>query len=124
MYIDRTAEHLQRNTLASDDVVVLLGPPQVGKTIDDETFLNRIRVVVLGDAKIDSVEDRIQWTKYWGDVKSQLDAEVAYLGSNDKNLHEAVQHWQIDLGRMLSLIADRIRFRPLRDLSRIFDSHL
>jgi internalin A len=81
---------------------------------EEESFLERIRIIVLPDAKISRAVDRVRYANYWHDQLKELEKEMKpyeriLLGERDFNEYRMMQEFSGKVGDILATVADVVR---------------
>lgn len=80
---------------------------------DGDTFLSRVMVWALPDARIHNIRDRLAVAVHWRDSFAELDRIVrqegpTLLGESDMVKYKQMERYAAEVGNMLTLIADTL----------------
>ena len=84
--------------------------------LQEETrFLDRIRIIVLPDAKISRTIDRVKCASYWRDQRQEIELEIkpygdmTLMGEKDFKEYKMMQDFSTRVGDILAAIADKVQ---------------
>ena len=86
---------------------------------DDQEFLKRIVPVVLTDAKIHSIADRVVHTKHWKSEFEQLTPDKEHLSPGDLLWLDKFDEFGKHIGQILHLISDQLSPQNIAELTEL-----
>jgi internalin A len=84
---------------------------------DAEEFLGRVVPVVIADAKIRQIKQRVTHVKYWKREYDKHRGDDEHLGEDSRKLLRRYAEWGQDLEQILYLISDQLSPQIVRELS-------
>jgi internalin A len=82
---------------------------------EENRFLDRLKIIVLPDAKISRAVDRVKYAAYWREQRREIEEEIkpygsdmTLLGEKDFKEYRMMQKFSNEVGDILAAIADRL----------------
>ena len=87
---------------------------------DEGKFLDRIRILVLPDAKVFSIIGRLQYATFWHEKRMEIESaskvyDITRLGMRDFKELKMMQKFSNEVGDILSAVADKIQARTFEE---------